>query len=90
MEGKVSKALFRLQESALANSPSKMTIGSWAKKFTSHLLHITHAQCVFCNVTLHDASVGYRMECRRAALLQEIDAMSSTDPRSLPEGRDTN
>ena len=87
MEGKVSKALFRLQETALTNSPSNMSIDSWAKKFTSHLLHITHGQWVFRNVTLHDASVGYRMECRRAALLQEIDKLSSIDPRSLPEGR---
>ena len=87
MEGKVSTALFRLQESALTHSSSTMTIGSWAKKFTTHLLHITHAQWVFRNVTLHDASVGYRMECRRTALLREIDALSTTDPQSLPEGR---
>ena len=87
MERKVSTALFRLQESALTHFSSTMTIGSSAKKFTSHLLHITHAQWVFRNVTLHDVSVGYRMECRQAALLQEIDALSTTDPHSLPEGR---
>ena len=87
MEGKVSTALFRLQQSALTHSSSTMSVDSWAKKFTTHLLHITHAQWVFRNATLHDASVGYRMECKRAALLQEIDALSSTDPRSLPEGR---
>ena len=87
MEGKVSTALFRLQESALTHSSSTMTIGSWAKKFTTHLLHITHAQWVLRNVILHDTSVGYRMECRRTALLREIDALLTTDPQSLPEGR---
>ena len=85
LEGKVSKELLRLQYSALVGSASRLTMRDWTKQFISHLLHISHAQWVFRNVSLHDRSVGYLQKLQRRKVLLEIDRLSQLSPSELPD-----
>ncbi len=84
MEGKISKSLLQLQKSHLANANTMMTGGLWAKEFISRVLHITHSQWLFRNVSLHDKTDGYLQANKRRELLMEIDRLMDTDPDSLP------
>ena len=57
----------------------------WTKQFISQLLHISHAQWVFRNVSLHDRSVGYLQKLQRRKVLLEIDRLSQLSPSELPD-----
>ena len=61
-----------------------MTGGLWAKEFITRLLHITHSQWLFRNVSLHDKVDGYLQATKRRELLMEIDRLADTDPEALP------
>jgi len=84
LEGKVSKELLLLQNSALVGSSSRLTMRDWAKQFISQLLHISHAQWVFRNVSLHDRSIGNLQKLQRRKMLMEIDQLSHLSPAALP------
>jgi len=58
MEGKLSKEIFLLQRHTPINSHSHLTIADWGKQLISQILHISHAQWVFCNISLHNAQEG--------------------------------
>ena len=85
MEGKLSKEIFRLQQHSLARSPSRLTIADWSKKLISQILHISHGQWVFRNVSLHDARTGYLRVKKRENVLAEVDRLSEVDPILLSE-----
>ena len=85
MEGKLSEEIFKLQSSTLAASPSRLTITDWATQVISKILHISHAQWIFRNVSLHDTREGYLRTKERNKVLAEIDRISQTDPDSIPE-----
>ena len=85
MEGKPSEEIFKLQSSTLAASPSRLTITDWATQVISKILHISHAQWIFRNVSLHDTREGYLRTKERNKVLAEIDRISQTDPDSIPE-----
>ena len=85
MEGKLSKEILHLQRRTLALSPSRMTINDWSSRLISKILHISHAQWVFRNVSLHDAREGYLHDKERREILAEVDRLSQLDPASLPE-----
>jgi hypothetical protein len=86
MEGKLPKALFSMQASALACSPSRLSIVDWSKQLVSRILHISHAQWIFRNFTLHDKAQGYLTQVKRQAILKEIDKLSQLDPNDIPPG----
>ena len=85
MEGKLSEEIFKLQSSSPAASPSRLTITDWATQDISKILHISHAQWIFRNVSLHDTREGYLRTKERNKVLAEIDRISQTDPDSIPE-----
>ena len=84
MEGKVAKEVFRLQALTLAAGGSRLSGASWAKQFISRLLHISHSQWIFRNVSLHDKATGYLRLRKRRDLLLKIDELLETDPQALP------
>ena len=86
MEGKLPKALFSMQASALACSPSRLSIVDWSKQLVSRILHISHAQWIFRNFTLHDKAQGYLTQVKRQAILKEIDKLAQLDPNDIPPG----
>ncbi len=88
MEGKICKELFNLQRRAITGSPSTLTFAAWSKKLLDQILHISHSQWIFRNVSLHDRQHGYLRLRRREQVLQEVDRLSELDATALlPESR---
>ena len=58
MEGKLPKEIFLLQSHQLMSSPSCLTIADWGKQLISQILQMSHAQWVFCNISLYDGTMA--------------------------------
>ena len=82
--GKVSREWFLLQSPLLVCSPSRLNIADWSKRVLSQILHISHAQWIYRNASLHDARVGYLREVRRATILEEVNRLARLDPADVP------
>ena len=84
MEGRISSKITSLQRKHLTLSGSRLPVKSWASKFISRLLHITHSQWIFRNFMLHDKVMGYlRLKEHTDAAIQ-IDSLMQHKPTSLP------
>jgi len=77
--------IFRLQNRSLACSPSCFTTLAWSKKLISQILHITHAQWIFRNLSLHHNTIGYLRLTQQKEVLAEIDQLSQLDLEAVPE-----
>ena len=84
MEG-ICQLRFFLQNCSLACSPSCLTTLSWSKKLISLILHITHAQWIFRNLSLHHNTIGYIWLTQQEEVLAEIDRLSHLDFEAVPE-----
>jgi hypothetical protein len=62
-----------------------MTVETWIKTFISHLLHITHSQWIYRNISLHHHRFGAIEHKERHELLREIDILLETDPDEVAE-----
>ena len=85
MEGKISTQFEVLQRAHLINAPTVMNSSDWTKHFISKLLHITHGQWIYRNISRHHAKLGLLKEVERRNLLVEIDRLMSIDPSEVPE-----
>jgi hypothetical protein len=59
MEGFISTHFYFIQHYHLALSGSYLNGSDWTKSLISKLLHITHSQWIFQNLTLHDKLCRY-------------------------------
>ena len=85
MEGKVSKLILQVQMAHCAIAPCMMTGDVWMRQFINHLLHLTHSQWIFRNITLHDRVRGtLRLKERRDVLVQ-IEQLLDTEPEQVPQ-----
>ena len=84
MEGRVSKHLYTMQHLHLSSSPSYLNGGDWMRTFISKVLHITHSQWIFRNITLHDRRRGVLRLQDRVAILREIEHLMLTKKRHIP------
>jgi hypothetical protein len=62
-----------------------MSVETWIKTFISHLLHITHSQWIYRNISLHHHRFGAIEHKERSELLLEIDILLETDPAEVAE-----
>jgi hypothetical protein len=85
LEGKISTQFFALQDEFLAGANTLLTTESWIKSFISKLLHITHSQWIYRNISLHHARYGAMELHERRDLLREIDRLAELDPNLVPE-----
>ena len=85
MEGKVTKLLKSYQHNHLITSESMLTSDDWIAKFLRHLLHITHGQWIYRNVSRHHLQHGLLRDLERQTLLREIDKYLSVSPEEVPE-----
>lgn len=58
MEGKVTKLLREYQHIHLLTSESMLTADDWMAQFLKHLLHVTHGQWIYRNVSRHHLQHG--------------------------------
>jgi hypothetical protein len=85
MEGKISSQFEVIQHEHLLNAPTVMNASDWSKQFISKLLHITHGQWIYRNISRHHTKLGLLKDMERRQLLVEIDRLMSIDPSEVPE-----
>ena len=85
MEGKVAKEMGRLQQFHCATASCRMNGDDWMKHFINHILHLSHSQWIFRNITLHHRTQGYLRLKEREDVLKQIDTLIETDPGAVPE-----
>ena len=54
------------------------------RHFISHILHLSHSQWIFRNVTLHDSISGTLRLRKRVDVLREVESLLETDPLAVP------
>ena len=84
LEGKLSKEIRLRQELHLAGAPTQMKIKTWMSQFVSHLLHISHSQWLYRNVTLHHRDHGTIALRQRKEILNEIERHLDLAPADIP------
>ena len=84
MEGRISEHFYSLQSYHLAFDTHYMNGGDWVRQFITRVLHITHAQWVYRNCSLHDRQRGYIQRKARKEILAEIETLADTNPDEVP------
>ena len=84
MEGKVPHSLFRLQTAYATGGYETAISTTWGKDFVTQLLHLSHAQWLYRNMSLHDRVSGYLQMHRREQVLLDITRLAETDPAEVP------
>ena len=86
MEGKISVEFpVVLQCDHLLTAPSILTVSDWTTAFITHLLHLTHRQWNYRNISKHHQRYGQLKNLQRTTLLREIDKYRNTAPEEVPE-----
>jgi hypothetical protein len=69
MEGYISTHFYEIQNLHLAMSSSFLNGADWAKQFISKILHVTHSQWIFYNISLRNKiKLPLQEEIRRDSL----------------------
>ena len=84
MEGRVSNKLYLTQHLHLSTSPSLINGNDWMKSLISKVLHITHSQWIFRNLSLHDQQQGHLRLNDRIKTLHEIETLADTNQHKIP------
>lgn len=85
MEGKIAREIGSLQRYHCVASSCMMTGDDWMKHFISHILHLSHSQWIFRNITLHDSVRGTLRLQERKEVLEEVQKFLDTDPEDVPQ-----
>lgn len=85
MEGRISKHFYSLQYLHLAVGGSYLNGDDWMKQLITRVLHITHSQWIYRNISLHDRTLGYLRQRDRMEVLKEIEVLADTNPDEVPE-----
>jgi hypothetical protein len=84
MEGKVPHSLFLFQASYATGGYEPTISTTWGKEFVTQLLHLSHAQWLYRNMSLHDSASGYLQMHRREQVLLDMTRLAETDPAEVP------
>ena len=85
MEGKVATLFRQFQHLHLVTSPSMLNADDWIRQYITKLLHITHGQWIYRNVSRHHHKHGLLQDLERQSLLREIDKFLSLSADDVPE-----
>jgi hypothetical protein len=84
MEGYISTHFYAIQSFHLAMSSSYLNGTDWAKQLISKLLHVTHSQWIFRNISLHDKINGYLHKKNSEEIMLELESLAGTAPEDVP------
>jgi hypothetical protein len=85
IEGHISIHFYEIQTFHLAMSSSFLNGANWAKQFISKILHITHSQWIFHNISLHDKKInGYLHKKKAEEIALELELMAGIAPEDVP------
>jgi hypothetical protein len=75
LEGKILTEFRRIQDNCVVSTDTHLTAASssWTGQFISRLLHISHSQWIYRNITLHRARYGAMALQELTRMLQEIN-----------------
>ena len=85
MEGRVSELFYPTQQAHLATSLSYINGGDWMKTFISKILHITHSQWIYRNISLRDRRMGHFALDTSLKVLHDIEELMDTPSHEIPE-----
>ncbi len=83
-EGRISTHFYEIQQFHLAMHSSYLSGANWTKQFISRILHITHSQWIFRNISLHDKSFGYIHNKQLGDITCKIDELADAAPELIP------
>lgn len=83
--GMVSMHLRPIQYSYLLTSPSMLNVDDWMSQFIGKLLHLTHGQWIYRNISKYHDKLGSIRKTERRELLLEIDRLIHVAPEDVPE-----
>jgi hypothetical protein len=84
MEGHILIHFYEIQNFHLAMPSSFYTGADWAKQFISKILHITHSQWIFRNISLHDKINGYLHKKKAEEIALELELLAGIAPEDVP------
>ncbi len=84
MEGYILTHFYAIQNFHLAMSSSYFNGADWTKQFISKLLHVTHSQWTFCNISLHDKIHGYLHKRKSGEIMLELKSLAGIGPKDVP------
>jgi hypothetical protein len=84
-DGSFPVHLGHIQYSHLLNAKSVMSMDDWISVFISKLLHITHGQWIYRNISKHHDELGSIRRTERRQLLLKIDRLIHLPPEAVPE-----
>ncbi len=84
MEGYISTHFYAIQSFHLAMSSSYLNGADWAEQFILKLLHITHSQWIFCNISLHNYINGYLYKKKSEEIMLELESLARIAPEDVP------
>jgi hypothetical protein len=85
LEGMITTHFERVQTEYLRGSDSLMIAQDWTREFISQLLHLTHGQWLYRNISRHHKVRGLLQDTERRSLLRAIDRFMQVAPEDLPE-----
>jgi hypothetical protein len=65
-------------------SSSFLNAADWTKQFISKILHVTHSQWIFRNISLHDKTNGYLHKKTSDEIALELKSLAGTAPDDVP------
>jgi hypothetical protein len=74
-----------IQYSHLLVSSSKLNVDDWMSQFIGKLLHLTHGQRIYRNISEYHDTLGSVRKTEQRDLLLEIDRLIHTPPGDVPE-----
>ena len=74
-----------IQYSHLLASASMMNVDDWMGQFIGKLLHLTHGQWIYRNISKYHDKLGSIRKTERRDLLLEIDRLIHLSPDDIPE-----
>ncbi len=84
MEGYISTHFYTIQNFHLAMSSSYLNGADWAKQFISKLLHVTHSQWIFRNISLHNKINGYLCKKKSEEIMLELKSLAGIAQEDVP------
>ena len=84
-EGRISKALFQVQQKHLERVRGQISPTRWNKEFITRVLHITQAQWIHRNSSLHQRERGHLAQQERDLQAKDIERYLETDPINIPQ-----
>jgi hypothetical protein len=81
----LQKNFYTIQSFHLAMSSSYLNGKDWTRQFISRMLHLTHLQWIFRNISLHDKTNGFLCNKKADKILQLINEFAEVAPEDVPE-----